>query len=131
MEYKEWINKNYPDMQSALAKCKEASQKMAKVFPELRVTNGFAHFITCEPRDHWWCVDKEGNIIDPTAHQFPEYLGSPIIEYEEIDENHDARKFPKARCMNCGEYYYQKPEMKGQMHNAKCESEFINYLNGE
>jgi hypothetical protein len=129
-KYKEWIDKNYPTYQSALAQCVKACKDMVIVFPELKTTNGFAHFIHCEPRAHWWCKDPEGNIVDPTAHQFPKYLGSPIMDYEEIDDNHPARMYAQAKCMNCGEYYYETPELRGVLHNKRCENEFINYLNG-
>ena len=128
-EYKDWVNQKYPNYQSALAKCVEAVKAMAKEFPDLSITNGFAHFLTCEPRMHWWCKDTEGNIVDPTGHQYPEYLGSPIMHYEEIDDNHDARRYEQTKCMNCGEYYYVKPDLKGLIHNKKCDREFMASFN--
>jgi hypothetical protein len=108
---------------------------MVKAFPELRKTNGFVHFhelSSVEPRAHWWLKDRAGKIVDPTAHQFPEYCGFPILRYEEIDDSHDARKFEQARCHNCGDYYYLNPEikLKGVMHNEDCNRAYVNYLNG-
>jgi hypothetical protein len=128
--YSEWIKKNYSTYQSALANCQSACKAMVKEFPELKITNGFAHFLTCGPRAHWWLIAPDGSIVDPTAHQFPDYLGSPIMHYEEIDDDHDARKYPQQRCMNCGEYYYQKPELKGVMHTKQCERELSEWLDG-
>lgn len=123
-EYQDWIGLKYPKFQDALGKCVEAVKAMAKEFPELTITNGFAHFPTCGPRAHWWCKDAEGNIVDPTGHQYPEYVGSPIVDYEEIDDNHEARRYAQTKCMNCGEYYYVKPELKGLLHNEKCNQDF-------
>lgn len=130
-KYKEWIYKEYPKFNDALGKCKEAVDKMVKAFPELKATNGYVHFLSYEPRAHWWCIDSKNNIIDPTAHQFLEYMGEPIFEYEEISDDHPARNYEQAKCMNCGEYYFVTPELHSTMHNKKCEKEFISYLNGE
>jgi hypothetical protein len=130
MRYQAWINREYPTCESALAKCKEACHRMKEVFPELQITNGFVHFAFCEKREHWWCKNSRGDIIDPTAIQFLEYIGEPVMEYEEIAEDHDARKYPKKRCMECGECYYEKPELKGIMHNERCEKAFIKSLMG-
>ena len=128
-EYLQWAMKNYPDYKAALGQCKKAVFEMKKEFPELEITNGYAHFIGIEKRMHWWLKDKKGQIIDPTAHQYPEYLGSHIVEYEEITDNHDARKYEQAKCPNCGEYYFVKPEIK-YMHNQSCEEQYMKYLNG-
>lgn len=124
-KYNEWIKKEYPTPRSALAKCREAVNKMVDAFPELKRTNGFVYFIGHEKRMHWWCIDEGGEIVDPTAHQFIDYIGRPILFYEEIDDEHDARNFPRARCMECGEYYFQKPELKGTMHTKECEKSFM------
>jgi len=129
-KYSDWINSNYPDFGSAIGRCKEACHKMKDAFPELEITNGYVTLaFFSDQRTHWWMKDKEGQVIDPTAIQFLEN-GTPIIDYEEIDDEHDERKFEKARCMNCGEYYFVKPENKGVMHNRSCENEMMIYLNG-
>lgn len=127
-EYQEWISKNYPDPAYTLGRCKEAVDAMVEVFPELTKTNGFIDLLSSYDRMHWWCKDAEGNIVDPTAHQFRAYA-DVIIDYREIDDSHPARKYPRAKCMNCGEYYYVTPELKGILHTPKCDKEFISYLN--
>lgn len=80
-------------------RCSEATLAMVKLFPELRRACGFYH-CAWGPRQHWWCVDAQGNIIDPTVTQFPPG------EYQELGEN-DPK--PKGKCMNCGDYCYDDP----------------------
>ena len=64
-------------------KCREMSEALVKENPELRLVRG--HYfcpLWCSNEPHWWCVDKDGKIHDPTALQFPS-RGSGI--YEEFD----------------------------------------------
>lgn len=131
-KYDAWIKANYPTMESALGKCHQGVKAMKEQFPELEVTNGFVHFVTHQKRAHWWLKDAQGNIVDPTAIQYPEYMGEPITEYEEIDDSHDARKYPSVKCPNCGEYYYQKPETANcsPCCTSSCYQEYVDYLNG-
>lgn len=127
-KYQEWVDINYPDPAYTLGRCKEAVDAMVEAFPELIKTNGFIDLYSSYERMHWWGKDTEGNIVDPTAHQFKAYADR-IFEYREIDDNHPARKYVRAKCMNCGQYYYVTPELNGILHNPKCNTEFIAYLN--
>lgn len=129
-KYKEWIDKNYPAPQAALGQCGQACIKMKKDFPELTITNGLIFLLGFpEERLHWWCKDESNNIIDPTSHQYSG-LGYMITEYQEIDESHPARNCKRAKCHNCGEHYYETPDLK-YMHNKECENEYIKYINGD
>lgn len=73
-------------------KCKEMSEALVAENPELRLVRG--HYFcplwgTEEP--HWWCVDKDGKIHDPTKLQFPS-AGHGM--YEEFNG--------MCTCSNCG-----------------------------
>ena len=128
-KYQAWIDANCPDPKLTLGRCKQFALKMKEAFPELRVTNGFVTLLLYdEALTHWWCVTPDGVIVDPTAGQYI-WNGTPIAEYEEITDDHDERRFPKVKCMECGEYYYVKPELNGTMHTKACESAFIADLN--
>lgn len=123
-KYKKWIDENYPTGLSCLGKCFQATEKMKEAFPELIRTNGFVHIPGLdEPRIHWWMKDSNGFVIDPTAFQYPYYAGASISSYEEFEDDHPARKHPRLKCMNCGEYFYASPELNGIMHNEKCNRE--------
>jgi hypothetical protein len=129
--YKKWIRDNYPTIRETLGKCKSACEAMRLEFPELEITNGFVYLAFHEEvQTHWWCKTSDGEIVDPTSMQYTSN-GTPITHYDEITDQHDERQFEKAKCMNCGEYYYLKPELKGVMHNSICETAFINYLNSD
>jgi len=125
---KEWIDSRYPDYGSAVGKCAEASHAMAQAFPRLRVTNGEVWLAGCgEPRLHWWCVAPDGEVIDPTAKQF-----SHTPAYIEIDQDHPARNYERARCPNCGEAFYMTEEAwrYSPLCSQSCATDYATYCNG-
>ena len=102
--YREWINENYPTPLSARTACVEATIKMFEDFPELsRVRGQIAvrepHGLPPTRTTHWWLVDMDSNIIDPTGHQFP----TEILQYYRVDE---SRGEPTGKCPNCGGLCY-------------------------
>jgi hypothetical protein len=99
-KYLKWIEKNIPNYESAYGKCRETCEKMLKEFPELKLVRGYYSCAVWGERMHWWLVDAENNIIDPTAIQFPT-KGNGI--YQKLDE---FAPQPTGKCTNCGEYIY-------------------------
>jgi hypothetical protein len=94
-KYKIWIN-NY--QKTIYRKCKEVSNEMRSIFPELRIAKGFIKIAENNKwYQHQWCVCPNDNIVDPTAKQYS------IIEYKEIKEN-DLQ--PVGKCHHCGEYVF-------------------------
>ncbi len=76
--------------------CYKAAHDMAEAFPSLAVVSG--HALCLYPwgkRGHWWCVEPNGTIVDPTAKQFP-----AIGRYEPYTEGDDIRL---GKCMSCGD----------------------------
>ena len=64
-------------------KCKEFCEAAIKADPTLRLVRG--HYWcpvwnTKEP--HWWCVDTDGDIVDPTAAQFGSKGYGDYIEFD-------------------------------------------------
>lgn len=129
-KYSEWIKNNYNTLELARGRCQEASKKMQEAFPELRVTNGYVVLaFVGEPQMHWWCVDPKGNVVDPTAIQYVEN-GCPIADYEEIDDSHPARNYPRGRCLDCGEHYFIGEHTKdSNFCSTDCYTKYANYLN--
>lgn len=94
-------------------KCKELSESLIKDNPSLRLVRGFYY----EPywnreEEHWWCVDNEGRIHDPTRMQFPS--GGVEDFYREFDNKFD--------CSQCGEEK-QADEMYHEGKYHFCSSE--------
>jgi hypothetical protein len=99
-KYQEWIDANVAD---PLGNCAKFTLAMAEVFPELKRVRGFYKCWVWGDREHWWLVDPDGSIVDPTSAQFPTKGNCP---YEELPE---GTKEPVGRCINCGEYTYDDP----------------------
>lgn len=91
--YDQWIEQNYGTEDLARYKCGSATDRMIKEFPELKRVRGWYAGI-----EHWWCVDPNGEIVDPTYMQF----GSDYnrAKYREFQEGVDPE--PLGKCMNCG-----------------------------
>ena len=94
--YKEWIDSYSGDI---YRKCKEVSEEMKEVFPELTIAKGLVKlFDNGKWYQHQWLVTLEGYIVDPTAKQ---WIG--IDEYKEIIGKENE---PVGRCCNCGEIVF-------------------------
>ena len=103
MRYAKWIAENVKG--SALGRCKEVSLEMQKAFPELLLVRGHYYDPVWGERMHWWLKTEDGEIIDPTKSQFPSKGEAPYIEWIE------GSKEPVGKCMNCGEYCYDDPNV--------------------
>lgn len=86
---------------------------MISHFPFLRQERGF---VRCNSgfHEHWWCVDVDGSIVDPTASQF-----NNITEYIPYEEGMEVRI---GRCMNCGWDIYDNT-MKSKKNTWCCSDE--------
>lgn len=63
-------------------KCKEFSEALVASNPSLKLIRGYYHCPVWGKQAHWWCVDQDGKVVDPTAKQFP---SRGLGEYEEFD----------------------------------------------
>lgn len=110
--YQAWIKEHYPTPASAKLQCETATTLMINVFPELCRVRGYA-FVGCYTRPHWWCVTKDGEIIDPTVIQ---YESKPAF-YEEIPLEAEE---PHGKCYECGALLFRS---KGDdsYYCAECE----------
>lgn len=122
IEYARWIELHYPTPQSALKQCEPAVHAMILYFPELTIVKGQAvveepHGFPSTKTDHWWCITAKGEVIDPTAHQYP----TRIIRYEPLDE---SRVEPTGKCPNCGCFSYGGSTCCSE----KCSKEYKKYI---
>ena len=117
--YQDWINQHYPTSLSTRLKCKVISHRMVTEFPELKVVRGQIEVeepcgLPPTKTQHWWCISPEGEVIDPTSHQYP----TRILTYQPVDE---SKGEPTGKCMNCGDICYNG----SQFCKRKCELEFM------
>jgi len=70
-QYSDYIENLKLDQQSASGQCFDVCIEMKKKFPELRFAKGFYNDAKAGWRGHWWLKTASGEIIDPTAIQFP------------------------------------------------------------
>jgi len=89
-KYQKWIDKNIG--KNPIGQCTAKAKDMCRVFKELSVKGYFDIF----GQGHAWCVEPNGKIVDPTAHQF----SSP---YRYPSDPFDPEDFPQGKCMWCGE----------------------------
>lgn len=66
--YDDWIAANVKD---AYGNCFKYCVSLQKAFPELRRIYGLYYCMTWGEREHFWCIDAENNVVDPTSEQFP------------------------------------------------------------
>ena len=120
-KYQDWIvKKNYNSMQNVIGKCDMATKQMIKEFPELQRVAGVVYsrdnpdnFNRKQPKEytHWWCVDPDRNIVDPTKEQF-QLIGK--LEYREMNTDE-----PISKCIGCGKYIQSNSRRCGECEWTK------------
>ena len=122
--YRAWISTYLSRVGDPLQQCEAATLEMQQAFPKLRRVRGTVRMLAAPDGDtsawpHWWLVDPDGHIVDPTASQFP----GPL-DYFEMDEDDPI----VGRCHNCGEYFTRSQACQGCCSRA-CATEYGSYLN--
>lgn len=102
-EYAEWIAAKGLSWDKAYGKCHETSVEMQKVFPELILCRGWYQCPFSDEHEHWWLKTPGGEIIDPTAIQFPS-KGNGVYREFVVGVDKEA----KGKCPECGEYFYDE-----------------------
>ena len=96
--YDEWMISNAFDNEIVVfGRCAEVTDAMVVAFPELRRVRGHYLCPFWGRRAHWWCVAPGGEIVDPTAAQFPSKGEGAYVPWVEGSPE------PTGKCMNCGE----------------------------
>ena len=133
MTYQEYIDnliesKYEGDARTTLGKCMVEVPEMNKRFPELKEVRGFVYVEWFaghqreRKREHWWLESPDGDIIDPTAGQFP-----VIEQYEAYEKGMDVRV---GTCVNCGESLWGPPGTYKQFCGEICEDSYRAYIQG-
>jgi len=129
--YKVWIDQNVND-DNGYGKCDELTRRMVKAFPTLTRRKGFFHSVFWGRRQHWWCRDEGGDIVDPTARQHPDGICFPKSDeaYEDLTDCTDdelAERVPSGKCMDCGAEVYGGK----RFCNSACERATLAMMNQE
>lgn len=115
-EYEAWIARNVPD--DGYGRCREVTEAMAADFPELTRVRGHYYCYAWGERAHWWLLDPAGEVVDPTACQFPSKGAGTYVPWNEGDPE------PTGICANCGEPCYNGDtccsEACGRAYAAYC-----------
>lgn len=110
-EYADWIT----TVTETYGTCREVTEAMAVAFPELTRVRGHYYCFAWGERAHWWLVDPAGEIVDPTATQFPSKGRGVYIPWEEGDQE------PTGMCPNCGGNVYDGDACCSD----KCDVEYV------
>jgi hypothetical protein len=68
-DHAEWIKTNV--LKDGYGECREVCAKMIAAFPGLRRVYGTYSCLIWGMRYHFWCINDQNHVIDPTAAQFP------------------------------------------------------------
>lgn len=118
LDYATWITFHVPPDPTGL--CQQITAKMVAAFPELKRIRGHYTWTgsTDRPWPHWWCVTDTGEIVDPTAAQWPD-SGRGV--YDPWDESQGE---PTGKCPNCGGYCFNGDSVCSE----NCQREYVAYL---
>lgn len=111
-KYQKYIDTLNLTKETAYGKCHETCLEMQKTFPELKLIRGHYFDPIWLDRKHWWLETKDGEIIDPTAIQFPS-KGQCL--YTPWDESQPE---PTGKCPNCGEYTFNNEYVHEECRTA-------------
>lgn len=87
-------------------KCKEFSEALCAEDPSLTLVRGYYYcHIWDRQEPHWWTVNAEGEIIDPTAKQFPSKGTGEYIPFDGTYTCENCGKIvAEAQMVPCGNY---------------------------
>ena len=124
-KHKSWIEKHYPTYESAYGKCQEAVLMMWKDFPELTQVRGVYLCPQWGQREHWWLMDANGGIVDPTVVQFPSRGRARYVA--ETDFKTEGIRVVRGRCPDCGSDLYKSGQ---SFCGEECERSYKAYVEG-
>lgn len=122
-EYRQWIAENVEENPRGF--CNMFSHRLQREFPHLRVARGIYRTLAGYGEPHWWTVDVDGTVVDPTAAQF---LCKGEGTYEELTQEEIEEQFPCGKCANCGDDIYKADNAPSDMIcSAECWSSYAAY----
>lgn len=107
---------------SLRGKCKQMAADLVASDSTLRLVRGHYYCPVWGEQPHWWCQDKDGKVIDPTAAQFPSNGTGEYVEFDGM-----------CKCAECGNDVKESDASFGgngryAFCSYKCEGRFIGVL---
>ena len=115
--YQAWIRAN---VDHSYGQCVEVTRRMKESCPELERIRGHYYCTAWGEREHWWLIDSDGNVVDPTAEQFPSNGRGVYIPWNE------GTPEPTGMCPNCGEHCFDGD----YFCSDKCGKEYVAFCSG-
>lgn len=112
MTYADFIN----NVTEHYGRCREVTDRMVQQFPELRQVRGYYHCPIWGEREHWWCVDPNGKVVDPTFAQFPSKGIGEYVEYHGPEAT--------GMCPECGGYCFDG----NYFCSEPCKTSYMEYI---
>lgn len=94
-------------------RCYTESKRLVAKNPALRLVRGWYICPIAGKQEHWWTEEPNGDIVDPTADQFP---SDGWGEYVEFDGYWD--------CEHCGTRVHED-DAKRNGHHVYCSNEHL------
>jgi hypothetical protein len=94
------------DYKKYRGKCKEMCEALIQENPELSMVRGWYYEPEWDRKEpHWWCVDAEGNIHDPSVKQYPSQGAGEYTPFGGFFECAEcAKSIPEAEVIQMGNY---------------------------
>lgn len=109
------------DYKKYRGKCKEMSEELCKLDSSLTIVRGHYYCpIWDREEQHWWCVDEDGKINDPTKNQFPSRGMGEYIPFDGTVE-----------CAECGKKMLEKDatfESRYAFCSHRCVMKFVGIM---
>lgn len=122
-EYRQWIAENV--VGTGIGFCHSYSALIQNEFQHLRIARGVYGCLMGGSYPHWWTVDVDETVVDPTAAQFP-CKGEGT--YEELTQEEIEASFPCGKCANCGNDIYKADNAPSDMLcSSECYSSYAAY----
>lgn len=103
-------------------RCRDEALKLAREDRSLTIVRGWAIPVGHAMVQHWWLIDCDGNIVDPTVDQFPlkplyspECVGVPVERPQRVH-----------LCPNCGGEHFG--EYDYTVCSERCARSYAAYL---
>jgi hypothetical protein len=112
------------------AQCYSFCEAFVEKFSHLTMVKGWYVAAEHNYTEHWWLIEKDGTVVDPTKGQFSIQTGEYVSHGSKRAK--ELELFAKiGRCPNCGGDIYEGDEDFGGVCSDECAASYSEYLTTE